>query len=53
MKILSVEQIRKADAFTMQYEPITSIDLMERASRGFVNWFCENIEQGNFKVKIF
>jgi hydroxyethylthiazole kinase-like uncharacterized protein yjeF len=53
MKILSVEQIRKADAFTIQYEPIASIDLMERASRGFVNWFCENIEQGNFKVKIF
>jgi len=53
MKILSVEQIRKTDAFTIQNEPIASIDLMERASRGFVQWFCENITQGNFKVKIF
>lgn len=53
MKILSVEQIRAADAYTIQHEPIASIDLMERASRAFVNWFCENFETGNFKVKIF
>jgi len=52
MKILSVEQIRKADAYTIQHEPIASIDLMERASRAFVSWFCENIETGIFKVKI-
>lgn len=53
MKILSVEQIRAADAYSIQYEPIASIDLMERASRAFVNWFCENFETGNFKIKIF
>lgn len=53
MKILSVEQIRKADAFTIQNEPIASIDLMERASRAFVNWFCEHFDTGNFKIKIF
>lgn len=53
MKILSVEQIRAADAYTIQHEPIASIDLMERASRAFVNWFCDNFETGNFKVKIF
>ncbi len=53
MKILSVEQIRAADTYTIQHEPIASIDLMERASRVFVNWFCENFETGNFKVKIF
>lgn len=53
MKILSVEQIRAADAYTILHEPIASIDLMERASRAFVNWFCGNFETGNFKVKIF
>lgn len=53
MKILSVEQIREADAYTIQHEPIASIDLMERASRAFINWFCKNFETGNFKVKIF
>lgn len=53
MKILSVEQIRAADTYTILHEPIASVDLMERASRAFVNWFYENFETGNFKVKIF
>lgn len=43
MKILSAELIRKADQYTIKNEPIESIDLMERASRGFVDWF-----EGNF-----
>lgn len=32
MKILSAEQIRACDAFTIQNEPVSSIDLMERAA---------------------
>jgi ADP-dependent NAD(P)H-hydrate dehydratase / NAD(P)H-hydrate epimerase len=32
MKILSTEQIKAADTFTIQHEPIASIDLMERAA---------------------
>ena len=32
MKILSAEQIRDADKFTIENEPIPSIDLMERAA---------------------
>ena len=39
MKILSAELIRKADQYTIKNEPIQSIDLMERASRAFVDWF--------------
>ena len=39
MKILSAQQIRDADQYTIEKEPIKSIDLMERASRAFVNWF--------------
>jgi len=35
-KILSAEQIRSADAHTIEHEPIASIDLMERASMAFV-----------------
>ncbi len=38
-KILNTGQIRDADAYTMQQEPITSIDLMERACRAFTFWF--------------
>lgn len=40
MKILSVEQIRSLDAHTIKTEPISSLDLMERASQAFVRWFC-------------
>lgn len=32
MKILSSEQIREVDAYTIEHQPITSLDLMERAS---------------------
>ena len=39
MKILSTQQTREADAFTISNEPILSIDLMERASKEFVKWF--------------
>ncbi|MEG2070184.1 MAG: NAD(P)H-hydrate dehydratase [Bacteroidales bacterium] len=35
--ILSVENIRESEGFTMQNEPITSIELMERAGQAFVN----------------
>lgn len=39
MKILNAIQTREADAFTIKHEPIASIDLMERASQAFCNWF--------------
>ena len=39
--ILSAAQTRKADAYTIENEPIASIDLMERASNAFVKAFCE------------
>ncbi len=41
MLILSAEQIRGWDAYTIANEPIASIDLMERASNAFVNWFVK------------
>lgn len=52
MKILSTEQIREADAYTIANEPITSIDLMERASNSFVEWFSNKFSKTN-KVHIF
>ncbi|HBH24885.1 MAG TPA: bifunctional ADP-dependent NAD(P)H-hydrate dehydratase/NAD(P)H-hydrate epimerase [Cytophagales bacterium] len=42
-KILSAEQTRDVDAYTIKIEPIASIDLMERASRAFVDWFVSNM----------
>ena len=36
-KIISAAQTRAADQYTIKHEPISSLDLMERASRAFVN----------------
>ncbi|MEN8247344.1 MAG: NAD(P)H-hydrate dehydratase [Bacteroidota bacterium] len=44
MKILNAEQTRLADAFTIENEPIPSIDLMERASNRFVEAFYPNFD---------
>ena len=39
LKILNAAQIKSCDAYTIQHEPVASIDLMERACRAFVSWF--------------
>jgi NAD(P)H-hydrate epimerase len=44
MKILSAIQIRELDAYTIQNEPIISLDLMERASLSFVEWFINRFD---------
>lgn len=50
-KILTASQTREADAFTIKNEPITSIDLMERASQVFVDEFQKlRIDAGNVQV---
>ncbi len=38
MKVLTVKQIRQADAYTIEHEPVKSIDLMERASAAASDW---------------
>ena len=38
MKIFTAEQIKNWDAYTIQNEPIASIDLMERAAHASVEW---------------
>ena len=40
MKILSVEKIREADAYTIAHEPIAGIDLMERAAIASFLWIA-------------
>ncbi len=46
IKILSAEQIREADAYTIQHEPVSSINLMERAAEKCTEWILQNIEPG-------
>ncbi len=52
MKILAVEQIREADAYTIRNEPISDIDLMERAATACFYWMIDNIPH-NKKIKVF
>jgi hydroxyethylthiazole kinase-like uncharacterized protein yjeF len=42
MKILTASQIREWDQYTIDHEPITSIDLMERAASRCVEWLMAN-----------
>jgi len=46
MKILSAAQSREADQWTMEQEPIRSIDLMERASKAAVAELCDILPAG-------
>ena len=45
MKILTGAQIKEADRFTIENEPIESILLMERAAEVIAQWICNNISQ--------
>lgn len=42
MKIFTAEQIRNCDQYTIKNEPISSIQLMERAAEACVDWISEN-----------
>lgn len=44
MKILTGTHIKEADRFTIENEPIPSLDLMERASHSIACWITENID---------
>lgn len=52
MKILNVSQTRELDKYTIQYEPIAPINLMERASEAFADWFVARFPATR-TVKIF
>ncbi len=52
MKILSAEEIRKADAYTIEHEPIKSIDLMERAAKACAIWIEKRFDRKRL-VQIF
>jgi NAD(P)H-hydrate epimerase len=51
MEIFSAEQFRRWDAYTIKYEPITSIELMERAALACTNWLVnKGWEEKPFKI---
>jgi hydroxyethylthiazole kinase-like uncharacterized protein yjeF len=50
MQILSAEQIRAWDEYTIQHEPIASIALMERAAATCFQWIVQHYEGRRFSV---
>ncbi len=51
-KVLSIPQIREADALTIQLEPVSSVDLMERAATQCYNWIQDRLKP-DVRIKIF
>ena len=52
MKILTINQIREADAYTIQQEPVSLIDLMERAAKGCAEWIIKHFDKKK-KIIVF
>ncbi len=51
MKILTSEQIREADSYTIKNEPVASADLMERAATVCTDWLTGNYKpSASFKI---
>jgi len=46
MKIFSTRQIAAIDKYTIEHEPVSDIDLMERASRQITSWLIQHIPDG-------
>jgi hydroxyethylthiazole kinase-like uncharacterized protein yjeF len=52
IKILTAQQIKAADEYTMQHEPVTAIDLMERAAKACTAWIEQHISSDKV-IKVF
>ena len=52
MKILDVNKIREADQYTIQNEPISSIDLMERAGGNCAKWIRKKLKKKH-RIMVF
>ncbi|MFW5656860.1 MAG: NAD(P)H-hydrate dehydratase [Bacteroidota bacterium] len=53
MKLLTAEQIKEADKYTIQHEPVKSTDLMERAANACADWIVKRYHDKNTKFKVF
>ncbi len=52
MKILPIDEVRNADAYTIANEPISSVDLMERAATQLYRWIKKRVDKSH-TVRIF
>ena len=52
MKLFRTDQIKQIDGMTIKEEPISSVDLMERAAGQVVRWYMSKFERSS-RVFIF
>ena len=45
MKLFRCDQIKQIDEYTIKEEPVTSVDLMERAAGQVMRWFLSRFER--------
>lgn len=50
MKLLSAAQIRDWDQYTIKHEPVSSLQLMERASKACTRWLLQNVLSDRFFI---
>lgn len=50
MKLFSTKQIAEVDRFTIENEPVTDIDLMERAAMQITTWIAQRFSEENKMV---
>ena len=53
MKIPNIIDARAADAYTIENEPISSVDLMERAATQIYFWLMKKLKTKEVSIKIF
>ncbi|WP_353134116.1 NAD(P)H-hydrate dehydratase [Pseudopedobacter sp.] len=53
LKLLNAAQTKLADQYTMENEPIPSLELMERASSAFVKTFAERFTDKRISITVF
>ncbi|MGI4729937.1 MAG: NAD(P)H-hydrate dehydratase [Janthinobacterium lividum] len=53
LKLITAAQMHEADAHTINTKPISSVDLMENASKAFVNYFCNHFPDKNISITVY
>ena len=53
MKIPNIQAARAADTYTIENEPISSVDLMERAATQIYFWLMKKLKTKEVSIKIF
>lgn len=53
LPLLTSAQIREADKYTIEHEPVSSAGLMERASKAFVGWFVNHFPDKQLSISVY